>query len=272
MGLAQKTVEEIFQKYDKRFLKEDPVALVHQYSKSSDREIAGLICSLLAFGNVKTIIASARKALKIWKGQESAASFRHRWIAGGDLLLLFDALNKSLKEYGSLENLFAEGFHADDENIAHALDHFSAGMKRLAGGGNLPRGFRYFFPSPKDGSPCKRFNMFLRWMVRPADGIDLGLWKKIPTSKLIIPLDTHVCRFARRFRLTRRKNPSWRMAVEITDFLKKLDPEDPVKFDFAICHYGMHNGRPHDRRENKKGQRGAKALGADSRLQKMPVA
>jgi uncharacterized protein (TIGR02757 family) len=106
----------------------------------------------------------------------------------------------------------------------------------------LSRGFRYFFPSPADGSPCKRLCMFLRWLVRPADGIDLGLWPEIPAAKLVVPLDTHVWGFARRFRLTPYKNPRWESALHVTEFLREIEPSDPVRFDFPICHYGMEAG------------------------------
>jgi uncharacterized protein DUF2400 len=98
---------------------------------------------------------------------------------------------------------------------------------------------RFFFSSPAAGSPCKRLNMFLRWMVRGPDGIDLGLWKFVPPSKLVIPLDTHIFRIARGLRLTRRRTANWKAAREITDHLKILDPEDPVRYDFALTRPGI---------------------------------
>jgi uncharacterized protein (TIGR02757 family) len=97
---------------------------------------------------------------------------------------------------------------------------------------------KFMFPLPEKGSACKRMNLFLRWMVRK-DELDFGLWSEIPTSKLIIPVDTHIARICTQLRLTKRNNVSWQMAEEITENLKKFDPNDPIKYDFAICHIGM---------------------------------
>lgn len=97
----------------------------------------------------------------------------------------------------------------------------------------------FLFPFPSKGSPCKRLNLFLRWMVRNGDGVDLGIWDDIPKNKLVIPLDTHISRAANYLSLTNRKNPSWNMAREITEALRKIDPDDPVRFDFSLCHLTM---------------------------------
>ncbi len=98
---------------------------------------------------------------------------------------------------------------------------------------------RYLLPSPSGTSPCKRLNLYLRWMVRHGDSIDLGLWSRVSPRKLVIPLDVHVARISRRIGLTELKAPSWRMAEDITRSLRLLDPEDPVKYDFAICRLGI---------------------------------
>jgi uncharacterized protein (TIGR02757 family) len=249
-------LQDLLKRYDRRFLPEDPVFFVHQYSDPKDQEVVGLISSLLAFGNVKAIHGSVRKVLETLgpRPLQFVASFDpdgqknlferlgHRWVRGGDLHLLLIVLNKILSRHTSLKACFMEDYNGKDPDIAPMLVRFSRRIRSLAGTGGLSRGFRYFFPSPEDGSPCKRLNMFLRWMVRPADGIDLGLWLEIPASKLVIPLDIHVFRFARKFRLSRYKTPRWEVAKDVTEFLKTLDPEDPVKYDFAICHYGMKSG------------------------------
>jgi uncharacterized protein (TIGR02757 family) len=101
-----------------------------------------------------------------------------------------------------------------------------------------PAGLRQFFPSPASGSACKRANLFLRWMVRDRD-IDFGIWQGIPKNKLVIPLDTHIARISRCLGFTERKSQDWKAAVEITESLKKFDPEDPLKYDFALCHHGI---------------------------------
>ncbi len=243
-------------RYNRCFLDADPVFFVHRYQDPGDQEVVGFISSLLAFGHVKSIHVSVQKVLQVlgshpylflssfdptgWK--KACKTLGHRWVRGEDLFLLFVVLHKILHRYSSLKACFLEGYASVDPDLGKMMDLFSKKVFSLVASEKLSRGFRYFFPSPQGGSPCKRFNMFLRWMVRPADGIDLGLWPEIPASKLTIPLDTHIYSFARRFRLSRYKNPNWKLACDVTKFLKTLEPQDPVKFDFSICHYGMEVG------------------------------
>jgi hypothetical protein len=114
----------------------------------------------------------------------------------------------------------------------------------------VPRrpGAHYFFPRPSSGSACKRLNLFLRWMVR-RDAVDLGVWTRISPAGLVVPLDTHVIRVGRCLRLTRRLSPGWRMAADITASLRAIDPADPVKYDFSLCHLGMANACGFERRQ-----------------------
>jgi uncharacterized protein (TIGR02757 family) len=109
-------------------------------------------------------------------------------------------------------------------------------------------GVCYFFPRPSAGSACKRLNLYLRWMVRN-DAVDLGVWRTVRPGQLIVPLDTHVIRLAQCLRLTRYVSPGWRMAADITRHLREMDPIDPVKFDFSICHVGMMNACGFGRRQ-----------------------
>ena len=164
----------------------------------------------------------------------------HRFFSTKDILHLFQLLNSAYDEYGSLKNLFITGYNSEEENLKHAITNFNhyfltKAQKEFK---KLSRGIKFMFPLPEKGSACKRMNLFLRWMVRK-DELDFGLWSEIPTSKLIIPVDTHVARICKQLKLTKRKNVSWQMAEEITNNLKKFDPNDPVKYDFAICHIGM---------------------------------
>ena len=129
-----------------------------------------------------------------------------------------------------------------DENIKNSLSGFSyhfivrAEDKNVKG--KISQGVKFMFPMPEQGSACKRMNLFLRWMIRK-DELDFGLWNEIPACKLVIPVDTHVARICTALELTKKKNVSWAMAEEITNNLKKFNPSDPVKYDFAICHIGM---------------------------------
>jgi uncharacterized protein (TIGR02757 family) len=147
-------------------------------------------------------------------------------------------------EFGSLKKLFLSGYQETDPNTKNAITIFSNFLLQQAQNeiGSLSRGLKFMFPLPEKGSACKRMNLFLRWMVRK-DELDFGLWDEIASSKLIIPVDTHVARICKQLKLTKRKNLSWKMAEEITENLKKFDSDDPVKYDFAICHIGMRKMR-----------------------------
>ena len=152
-------------------------------------------------------------------------------------------MGEILKKNNSLKNAFKAHYRNGDVNIGNALEGFidyilGIDTSEVYGKNVKPKGFLQFFPSPEKGSACKRMNLFLRWMIRDKD-IDFGIWKGIPKNKLVIPLDTHIARISRCLGFTGRKANNWKTAVEITDALKKLDPEDPLKYDFAMCHYGI---------------------------------
>jgi uncharacterized protein (TIGR02757 family) len=121
--------------------------------------------------------------------------------------------------------------------MAVFINHLLAIGREAAGG--RERSYEYLLPSPANGSACKRINMYFRWMVRPGDGIDRGVWKSVSPAALIVPVDVHVARIGRAWGMTRRATPDWRMAEEITASLREVDPSDPVRFDFALCRYGM---------------------------------
>jgi uncharacterized protein (TIGR02757 family) len=239
--------------FDKSKISPDPLEFLHMYSDESDIEIAGIISSVFAYGNVKQIINSLEKIHKIMnykpnefvnnytgkKGRKLFGNMKHRFYSSEDIVLLFLILQKVYKKYGSLKNLFYKCCSENDGNLKSAISNFSKIMIKLSGyGTDASAGIKFMFSDPLKGSACKRMNLFLRWMVRK-DELDFGLWNKIPTSELIIPVDTHVAKICKKLNLTKRKNVSWKMAEEITEKLKTFDPIDPVKYDFAICHIGM---------------------------------
>jgi uncharacterized protein (TIGR02757 family) len=169
----------------------------------------------------------------------------HRWTREHDLVALVWLVRQMFERSGSIEGFFLEGYDESAPDLAGALDSFSARAMTLdlkAAYGRVPKrpGVGYFFPSPSKGSACKRLNLFLRWMVRH-DALDLGVWTRVPASKLVVPLDTHVIRVGRCLRLTSYTSPGWKMARDITTSLARIDPADPVKYDFSICHLGMMN-------------------------------
>ena len=249
----------LYQEYNREDSASDPVNLVRPFTDRSDREVAAFCAGALAFGRVASVLQSIGTLLRIM-GPRPAAFVRgfdprqphpelramvHRWTRGEDLAALLWVIRQMLERSGSVEAFFAEGLKPDDPDVGSALDSFSTRAMALdirRAYGRLPRrpGVCYFFPRPSGGSACKRLNLFLRWMVRK-DAIDPGGWSAVPASKLVVPLDTHVIRLGQCLRLTRYTSPGWRMAADITASLRRLDAEDPVRFDFSLCHLGMRN-------------------------------
>ncbi len=153
---------------------------------------------------------------------------------------------EALREHDSLRGLFLRGYEPSDPNVGPSLTRFVDTLlaydARPVGAAKLEppgSGVRYLLVRPADGSACKRLNMFLRWVVRPDDGLDLGLWPEVSTRRLIVPLDTHSSRVARALGFTHRTTTDWRTAEEVTAALRRYDPDDPVRYDFALCHVSM---------------------------------
>jgi uncharacterized protein (TIGR02757 family) len=234
----------------------DPIQIVRRFADPADREVVGFCAAALAFGRVASVLQSIERLVAVM-GSSPAAFVRgfsprrdapalaplvHRWTKGEDLAALVMILQEMLKR-GSIEAFFLEGYDPDGSDISNALESFStralAVDLRPAYGSRTPHpGVGYFFSRPSCGAACKRLNLFLRWMVRH-DAVDFGLWQKVAPAKLIVPLDTHVIRVGRCLRLTRYASPGWRMAADITASLRRLDPIDPVKYVFSLCHLGM---------------------------------
>ena len=237
----------------------DPIHIVRRYERAADREVVALCAASLAFGRVASVLQSIERLLSIIGDQPADyvrsfdpsrqkpafAHLVHRWINGPDLVALLWIIKQMLDRSGSIEGFFLDGYDPSAPDITGALDSFSTRALALdltAAYGRVPRrpAVCYFFPRPSAGSGCKRLNLFLRWMVR-RDALDLGVWSRVPPAKLIVPLDTHVIRIGRCLRLTRYTSPGWAMARDITSTLRRLDPDDPVKYDFSLCHLGMMN-------------------------------
>lgn len=244
--LLKNKLEYHYKAFDKTKISPDPIEYPHKYSDKRDIEISAFISSLFAYGNIKQIMNVLNKIhfilgsspfdfiISYSKSKNYFIDVRHRFYSNNDIENLFSALRQVYKRIDSLEYFFK-----NDNTIKKNIILLSMQMKKLCyQKNNVSNGIKFMFPEPEKGSACKRMNLFLRWMVRK-DGIDFGLWKSIPTSQLIIPVDTHVAKIAKELKLTNNKNVSWNMAEEITNNLKKYDPIDPVKYDFALCHIGM---------------------------------
>ncbi len=244
----------------------DPIKYPHKYKSSGDIEVSGFIASCLAYGRVELFMPVINRILSVMgespydfflnfnveKHSELFNGIRYRFNGTQDIILLLYVLQRVLKKYGSIEACFKSFYDERDDNIGKALSGLISYMLNIYMSAidedteitgvfkdyHISRGFLQFFPSPKNGSACKRMNLFLRWMIRDRD-IDFGIWKGIPKNKLVIPLDTHIARISRCLGFTARTSQDWKMAVEITDALKRLDSEDPLKYDFALCHQGI---------------------------------
>ena len=236
----------------------DPIQIVRRYSRLDDREVVGFVAAGLAFGRVASVMASIEAVCRVlgpgpaefirtFDPASDGAPLRplvHRWTRGADLVALIWLLRSLLDRHGSLERAFADGLVPGATDVSTALESFAQRARdvdyRPAYGRRVPAcpGVFYFLPRPSTGSACKRLNLFLRWMVR-RDGVDPGGWTSLSPRQLIVPLDTHTIRIGRCLRLTTRTSPGWKMAAEITASLRRLDPEDPVRFDFSLCHLSM---------------------------------
>ena len=259
IGGLKPALDELYHGFNVADSATDPIQIVRRYQRDDDREIVGFIAAALAFGRVASVLQSIERVLAV-VGSEPAAYVRrfdarrdgpafagivHRWTREADIVALLWLLRQMVDRSGSVEGFFLEGDDGASEDIAPALDSFSTRAMALdlrAAYGRVPRrpGVCYFFPRPSAGSGCKRLNLFLRWMVR-RDALDLGVWRRVSPARLIVPLDTHVIRVGRCLRLTTYTSPGWRMARDITASLRRLDPDDPVKYDYSLCHLGMMN-------------------------------
>jgi len=250
-------LDRLYDDYNRAGRLSDPIERVRPYADPADAEIVAFCAAGLAFGRVAGILASI-DGLAAVMGPSPAAYVRHfdpsreaprlshlghRWTRAQDLVGLCWILNRMMAESGSIEQFFADGDDPSSPDIGPGLDRFCERARAIdlrPAYGRVPArpGVHGFFARPSAGSACKRLNLFLRWMVR-RDALDLGVWTRVSPSRLVVPLDVHVIRVARCLGLTDRATPGWRMASEITAALGRLDPGDPVKYDFALCHVGM---------------------------------
>ena len=234
-------------------LDSDPLLFPHRYERPDDREVAAFLASSLAFGRVASINASLERlftalgphpasALRKRGGDEADLDgFVHRWVDAGSLRPFLRAVGETLRAEGSLCTLLASGDERGADYVP-ALDRFFSVLRERSGvpAGGLPRGLRFLLPSPGEGGACKRAHLFLRWMVRSGD-VDLGLWKggDFSPARLLLPMDTHVHRISRYLGLTARPTADLRAAREATGWLAKIDPDDPVRFDWSLSRLGI---------------------------------
>jgi uncharacterized protein (TIGR02757 family) len=242
-----------------RWIAGDPVAFVRRFTDPRDQEIAGLVAAALAYGRIGSIMPSVNRVLAAmdWEPYrfvtecdpeceaERFADCTHRFHTPRALIATLVAVGRAIRRHGSLCELFLAGYRESDADIRPALTRFVNELRMLTADGAGAwldekdlYGWRHFLASPEDGSACKRLNLYLRWMVRSGTP-DVGAWPGVSPAKLLIPVDVHVARIARALHWTSRASADMAMSLEITAVLRKLDPVDPVRFDFVISHLGM---------------------------------
>ena len=252
----KETLDHYYLKYNNReFINDDPVSIPHKFTKKQDIEIAGLFASVIAWGRRSMIINNANRIMHMMdnsphdfiinhleKDRNRFQNFKHRTFQPDDMLYFLEFLQWYYRQNDSLENAFLIDQKPTEFDMAKALAGFHNIFFSLE---NAPARTRKHIPTPLRKSTCKRLNMFLRWMVRKDDfGVDFGIWNNIPVSELMIPIDVHVERVARRLGLLTRKQRDWNSVIELTGNLRRYDPKDPVKYDFALFGIGVMEGKP----------------------------
>ncbi len=232
------------------FIAADPICVPHHFSKKQDIEIAAFFSAIFAWGNRSTIIAKSKELMQLMdqaphdfclhhsdQDLKNLLQFKHRTFNTTDLLYCIEFFKTHYGKYKSLETGFTQWMQPTDANIENALNGFHHYFFNLP---DAPHRTKKHVSMPAKNSTCKRLNMFLRWMVRKdKQGVDFGIWKNIEPAQLVMPLDLHVINVARRFQLIEKPIPNWQTAVALTEFLRKFDAADPVKYDFALFSLGV---------------------------------
>jgi len=232
------------------FIADDPISIPHRFSLLQDQEITGFWAAMLAWGQRKTIINNASRLVELMDGapydfilhheekdRERFLDFKHRTFQATDTLYFLTFFQQFYKNNTSLETAFSRHLQPTDLTTENALIGFH---RDFFDHPYAPARTRKHVATPERNSTCKRLNMFLRWMVRRDDrGVDFGVWQQIRPDQLLIPLDVHVERIARRYQLLERPQTDWKAVLELTARLREFDPNDPVKYDYALFGMGI---------------------------------
>ena len=237
-------LDKLVKKYENPdFIKDDPVQFIHRYKNKKDIEIAGFIASLLAYGSRKQFIKKLEELLIDIAQDEPLnfiqnfepkviGDFNYRFGKPVDFISIFEILKELYVKDGGLEKLFCRGFK-QGKLFETVVYYFYKRANK-----NVGQGFYHMIPNPRNGGAMKRMCMYLRWMVRKSC-VDCGIWNFMKPSELYIPLDVHVGRISRQMGLLTRKANDFIAVTELTNKLKEFDPEDPIKYDFAMFGYGV---------------------------------
>jgi uncharacterized protein (TIGR02757 family) len=228
------------------FIKDDPVCIPHLFKKKQDIEIAGFFSATFAWGNRTTIINKSKELMQLMDMQpydfvlhhsdndlKNLLHFKHRTFNTTDLLYFIEFFKFHYSANKTLETAFTKSGNTVEEMLI-GFHHYFFSLE------HVPNRTKKHVATPYKKSNCKRLNMYLRWMVRKDNnGVDFGIWKQIKPSQLICPVDVHVARVAKRFNIIQRKQMDWQTAIELTEYLRTLDANDPVKYDFALFALGV---------------------------------
>lgn len=248
--ITQFKLNKLAQKYETQdFIKDDPIQFPHRFKKAEEKEIAAFLASLFAYGNRKVFIKKLDELFQIMQNKpldfilnfnpNSLKGFNYRFAKDVDVIEIFKILNKLYYENKSIKSLFEYGYSIDNSILMMfqaVTDYFYSNA-----GNKVGQGFYHLIPNPKNKGAMKRMNMFLRWVARKGP-VDLGIWEFIPTSELLIPLDVHVARISREMGLLKRSSNDFKAVLELNENLKKFDPQDPAKYDFAMFGLGVNEG------------------------------
>lgn len=232
------------------FIAADPICIPHSFTKQQDIEIAGFFAAIFAWGNRTTIINKSKELMALLHNAphdfvinhqpadlKKLEGFKHRTFNTTDLLYCIQFFNMHYSKNNSLQNAFTKGMHKKDDTIENGLKEFYNYFFSLP---DIPNRTKKHIASPEKKSSCKRLNMFLRWMVRNDNkGVDFGIWKNISPAQLVIPIDVHVARVAKKLNLLQNDKTDWQAALELTAYFRTLDKNDPVKYDFALFSIGV---------------------------------
>lgn len=238
-------LDELQKKYETEdFIKDDPIRFSHRFKDKKDIEIAGFIASMIAYGQRTVFVKKLDELFKIAQDEpynfimnfepKILGNFNYRFGKPQDFAMIFEVLKKLYSEGSSLEELFKYGYETHENRFIPVSDYFYSNVAEHTGG------FSAMIPDANKGSAMKKMCMYMRWMVRKS-AVDMGIWHFIPKSELLIPLDTHVARISRELGLLTRKQNDFKAVVELSNNLKKLCPEDPIKYDFALFGYGINH-------------------------------
>ena len=252
--ITKTELDKLVEKYETvDFIKDDPIQFCHRYNQKEEIELAGFIASLFAYGNRKIFIKKLDEIFLKADGDllgfikngdfSNLKGVEYRFSKENDIIPIFGILSKLYNDSRGLEELFeyakinspllVEGLGWGANHLQTVVDYFYSQAPK-----NVSSGFYHMIPNPQNGGAMKRMNMFLRWMIRKGP-VDLGIWEFMQPKDLLIPLDVHVARVSRKMGLLTRKSNDFKTVIELTNCLKKLCPNDPIKYDFAMFAFGV---------------------------------